>query len=128
MKSVCLKALAKLGIGLSLLAAVIGIRLATMNPEGVESGIHELERLEAQIASESGSANSRSSGAEAVPDDSIVSRISAGVRKHMPGSDSGSRDGDKLVSCHLDGRTQFMRADDCAMRGGDSTVVSREPR
>jgi len=57
MKTACLKAGAKLGIGLSLLVAVIGIRLVTTTPEGIESGIEELERLDAQIAAEAAAAN-----------------------------------------------------------------------
>ena len=52
LKSACLKAAAKLGIGLSLLVALIGIRLVTTTPEGVESGIKKLERLDSQLASE----------------------------------------------------------------------------
>jgi hypothetical protein len=126
MKSACLKAAVKLGIGLSLLGAVIGIRLVTTTRDGVESGIKELERLDEQIASESISTNSGTREAEPAADDSIVSRLAAGVREHMPSSDSRSGDGDKLVSCRLGGSTHFMRADDCAIRGGESTVLSRE--
>jgi hypothetical protein len=126
MRSACLKAAAKLGIGLSLLAAVIGIRLVTVTPDGVESEIEKLKLLDARIASESSPANSHAQEDEPGSDDSILSRLSAGAREHMPSSDSGRRDGDKLVSCQLDGTTQFTRADDCAMRGGDSTVITHE--
>ena len=126
MRHACSKAAAKLGIGLSLLAAVIGMRLMTAMPEGVESGVEELERLDERIAAESPAANSGAQEVEPAQDDSIVARLSAGVREHIPSSDSGLRDGDKLVSCRLGGNTQYTRADDCAMRGGDSTVISRE--
>jgi hypothetical protein len=124
MKTACVKAAAKLGIGLCLLTAVIGIRLVTISTDGVESGIRELKRLDAQIASEPASASAPVLDAEPPADDGIVSRLSAGIRERMPGSDSRSRDGDKLVSCYIGGRTQFMRADNCAMRGGKSTDVS----
>ena len=126
MKTACLKAGAKLGIGLSLLAAVIGIRLVTTTPEGIESGIEELERLDAQIAAEAAAANAEIPEAEPTSEDSIASRLTAGIVEGSPGSDSRSQDADKMVSCRLAGSTHFMRADNCAMRGGESTVFSDE--
>jgi hypothetical protein len=126
MKLACMKAGAKLGVGLSLLAAVIGIRLVTTTSDGVESGIEELERLDAQIASEAVARDSETPDAEPAADDSIVSRLSARMREGRPDSASRSQDGEKMVSCRLSGSTHFMRADDCAMRGGESTVVSVE--
>lgn len=126
MKTACLKAGAKLGIGLSLLAAVIGIRLVTTTPEGIESGIEELERLDAQMAAEAVVANAEITQAEPTSEDSIVSRLTAGIAEGSSGSDSRSPDADKMVSCRLAGSTHFMRADDCAMRGGESTVFSDE--
>lgn len=127
MKSACLKAGAKLGIGLSLLAAVIGIRLVTTTPDGVESDIRELERLDAQMASEATAANPETPAAESTDvDDSIVSRFSEGIHGLKSNSDSRSRAGDELVSCRLAGRTHFMRANDCAMRRGESTILSED--
>ena len=126
-KRACSKAAAKLGIGLSLLAAVIGVRLVTVTPEGIESGIEELERLDSELASEARADDSATAGRDSNQDKSIVSRLSAGVREHLPGS-SGTRDGDRMVSCQLRGAQQFMRADDCAIRGGHSTVVGGESR
>lgn len=129
MKSACLKAGAKLGVGLSLLAAVIGIRLVTTRPAGIEAGIEELERLDAQITSEAIAKTSETletSEKAPGPGDSIVSRLSAGIHDDRPSSASRSQEGAKLVSCRLSGSIHFMRADDCAMRGGESTVVSDE--
>lgn len=127
MKSACSRAAAKLSIGLSLLVAVIGIRVLTATPPGIESDFKELERLDVQLASESTVATSKSHAADPSWDDSIGSRLSAGIRERIPGFESArSRDGDKLVSCRLDGANHFMRADDCAMRGGRSTIVSRD--
>jgi hypothetical protein len=122
MKRACLKASAKLAIGLSLLVAVIGIRLVTTTPEGIESEIQELERLDALIASEANlDAPEAESGAT---DDSIGSVFSGALRETKPNNEVRSGDGDKLVSCRLAGRTHFMRANDCAMRGGKSTILS----
>lgn len=127
MKSACLKAGVKLGMGLSLLVAVIGIRLVTATAEGVESGVRELERLEAEIASEAMVANPENSAARSVPaDDSIGNGIRGRIRDLTANSDSSAEDGDKLVSCRLGGRTHFMRARDCAMRSGQSTVLSED--
>ena len=100
--------------------------LVTVTPEGIESGIEELERLEAQIASESNSTQSETPDVEPASGDSIVSRLGPGMLEHMPDSDPGPRDGDKLVSCRLGASTHFMRAGDCSMRGGDSTVIKHE--
>ena len=124
MKSAWLRTGMKLGIGLALIAAVIGIRMITATPDGIESGIAELERLDSQLAAEAAPSAAEKAATASDSDDegaSIVSRLSGG----MLGSDSGSRDGDKLVSCRVNGATQFMRADDCAMRGGESTLFDR---
>jgi len=121
-----LKAAAKLGIGLSLLVALIGIRLVTTTPEGVESDIKELERLDSQFASEAMAAKSNSPQAESAVDDSVGSILGGGMRDPTPNSDSRSGDGDTLVSCRVAGRTHFMRANDCATRGGQSTIVPRD--
>ena len=126
LKSAGLKAAAKLGIGLFLLVALIGIRLVTTTPEGVESDIKELERLDSQFASEALAAKSDSPEADSAPDDSIGAMLGGGMRDPTPKSDSRAGDGDKLVSCRVGGRTHFMRANDCATRGGESTIVSRD--
>lgn len=119
------KAGLKLGIGLSVLVAVIGIRVVTATPKGVESGIAELERLDQSMATDRVAESENVEPAVAVAsaeDPSIVSRLSTGIREGLPNSESGSHEGDKLVSCRMASGTQYMRADDCAMRGGRSTV------
>ncbi len=128
MKSACIKAGAKAGIGLALVAAVIGIRIVTATPDGVASGIDALEKLDSEIAVEAKADESAASAGEASEEDSFVSRLGAGMREHLPASDSRSREGDRMVSCRLGGATQFMRADDCAMRGGESTIVAPDRR
>ena len=123
MKNACLKAAAKFGIGLSVVLALIGIRLVTVTPQGLESGIRDLDRLDSKIAAELESKDSGATRAERGSADSIVSRLGAGLREQLPGSGSRSHDDGGLVSCRTGGSTQFMRADDCAMRGGESTVI-----
>lgn len=123
-----IKAGAKLGIGLSLLAAVIGIRVITTAPAGVEGEIEELAAIEAELAAETARAESaRGSRAdreepEAEPADSLVGRLSKTARTAAGGSgESDPDDAERLVSCQLPGGSQFMRAADCATRGGQST-------
>jgi hypothetical protein len=134
-KRAFLRASAKLGIGLSLVAAVIGIRIVTATSPGIESGIEELERLDARLAAESTTASSEPLEAGAARDGvagsdgeaSVGSRMSATLRERLPTSQAETAQGDKLVSCDLRGKTHFMRADDCATRGGRSTVLPEEP-
>ena len=82
MRSAYWKASAKLGIGLILLAAIIGIRMVVATPEGVPAAIEKLDQLNAALAAESVE-RERSSAAGAT--DSIVSRLSAGMLEHLPG-------------------------------------------
>ena len=126
LKSACLNAASKLGIGLSLLVALIGIRLVTTTPEGIESDIKELESLDSQLASEAMAARSKAPEAEPVLDDSVGSMLRGGMLDPTPNSGSRSRDGEKLVTCRVGGRTHFMRANDCATRGGESTIVPHD--
>jgi hypothetical protein len=122
----CIKAGAKLGTGLSLVVALIGIRLVTATPTGLEAGLDELERLDAEIAAESTPAETNETQQKAGDDDSIVSRLGVGMREQLGPAEAKNQGGDQLVSCRLGGATQFMRAHDCAMRGGKATVLSRE--
>lgn len=123
MKSACLKAGAKLGIGLTLVAAVIGIRMISVTPDGVPAAIEKLEALDSELAAESAEKERAASAGDS--ENSIVSRLGAGIG--FSDSEPDSRDGDRLVSCKLSGRNQFMRADDCAMRGGEPTYLSDGP-
>ncbi len=127
MKSACIRAAVRLGFGLSIVLALVGIRIVTATPDGVEAGIEELERLDAEIAAEAVVAPEEASVAETEAGGSIVSRFGEGVRDRITGTDDSSRDGDKLVSCRIGGRSHFMRAGDCAMRGGSSTIVEKKP-
>lgn len=137
-KRACWRAGAKLGIGLSLVAAVLGVRVITTAPAGVEGEVAKLERVEAELANERAESGQPVGKADDTPsqptaaavrsegsaeDDSIVSRFSAGVRKTVGGSSDrdGDLDAERLVSCRLPTGTQFMRAADCGLRGGQST-------
>ena len=126
LKKACVKAAAKLGIGLTLVVAIIGIRMVSVTPDGVPAAIEKLEALDKQIEAESASVGEAIAESGSASGNSIVSRLRAGVRDHLPGSKMKSEDGERLVSCRLAGRTQFMRADDCAVRGGESTDVAKK--
>jgi hypothetical protein len=126
-KRALVRSAAKLGIGLGLLAAVIGIRIVTATPRGVESEIAKLDRFEQATASETPDTASPAPAATPAESDSLVDRLSTTLREGLPKSDPGARDGDKLVSCRLATGMHYMRADDCATRGGTSTVFVDEP-
>lgn len=124
LKTAYWKAGAKLGIGLTLVAAVVGIRMISVTPEGVPAAIEKLEQLDSEIAAEAAENERAATALVEDGDESLVSRLGAGMREHLQDSDSGSPDGERMVSCRSNGRTQFMRADDCAVRGGESTFLS----
>jgi hypothetical protein len=117
----------KLGGGLMFIVAIIGIRVVTAIPAGVESEIAELEALESEIAAESVSAGRRvepkvdPKEMPPVEDDSLASRLGATVRERLSGPKEAGPDVDRLVSCSLANGIHFMRAADCATRGGRST-------
>ena len=112
----CWRAGAKLVAGLAVLGAVVGIRIVTATPAGVEGEIAELERFEAEQAS--------TAETESLPDD--ISALSASASRDI-GSDAANAGGaapdvndlDRLVRCILGDSQQFMRAGDCATRGGE---------
>jgi len=120
LKKATTKAGIKLGGGLLVVGALIGFRMVTADPTGIQDEIAELEAVEEELAED---AESRGvAPPSGVQDDSFVARVGATVRENLPlnGGDSGP-DPDRLVSCRLGGSTQFMRAGDCLARGGDST-------
>ena len=130
-KSAWRNAAIKLGVGSFLVAAVLGIRILTVTPTGVEAEIAELEpernELDHEVPVPSPEASPEASlearaAQPAQGEPSLVSRLGASIRERLSAPDSGARDGDKLVSCRVAGSTRFMRADDCAMRGGRATV------
>lgn len=123
LKSAFMKAGLKLAGGLFLVAAVLGIRIVVATPEGVEAEIAELEQVEAELAAAqatSGPGAKTSAPAEATRS-SRLTRFGADVRARFTGAAKGPPDGERLVSCRLEGGVQFMRAADCGTRGGKST-------
>jgi hypothetical protein len=121
-----LKAGLKLGLGLLLLGAVVGIRIVTVSPERVATDVETLDPLTDRAPVQ---ARTTSTAAEpAVPDsdDSLIGDLASGVIEHLPGAGASRRAGDEMVSCRSRGAVQFMTADDCATRGGRSTVFESD--
>ena len=113
----------KLGGGLFLIAAVLGIRIVTATPSGVEGDIAELEAAEAGWSADVAEV---AEGAERVEVGSKSEALEAAVvrsRALSTRSSARSQDAERLVSCNIGGATQFMRAADCATRGGHSIDV-----
>lgn len=107
----------KLTIGLAVLGALVGIRIVTVTPTGVAGDLVELERLEAELeAADSGSERAAEPGAEAMADG--VPGPASGAEPTAAPAPADLHDLDRLVRCHGGEGVQFMRAADCAMRGG----------
>ena len=120
----------KLGGGLLLLAALIGVRIVTAQPGGIESQIAELEQHESEVSDggrmDPPAAVPKAEAATAATADAETSgsRLSGlGLSRGESSGASGSspRGADRLVSCELRGSVQFMRGADCATRGGRAT-------
>jgi len=110
----------KLMLGLAVVAALVGIRIVTATPKGVEGEIAELERFEAELAAgeEGVLETTRDQARDAAPAASAVSRdLEPGPSEAGTTSGAG-QDLDRMVRCLAGGRTQYMRAVDCATRGG----------
>lgn len=125
LSKVCWRAGTKLVAGLAVLGAVIGIRIVTATRVGVEGEIAELERFEAEQAS--------AAETGLLPNDTRA--LSASASREI-GSDAANAGGaapdasdlDRMVRCFLGGSQQFMRAGDCATRGGElGELPPREP-
>ena len=111
----------KLTVGLAVVGALVGIRLVTVTPVGVEGDLEQLERLEAVLAAEAAGAATGSSG------DASASGLLTGAGEAEPtppaemdesAPRAASDDLDRLVRCHGPGGLQYMRAADCETRGG----------
>jgi hypothetical protein len=126
MKAAWVKAGLKLGLGFLIVGAVIGIRVVTATPDGVEADIEEMERATQAAAVQATPAAPKARASEVLAGEggSLVDRLSASIGA---GSAPQAQPGSKMVSCTLGGGTQFMTADDCAMRGGRAKVFEGKP-
>lgn len=120
----------KLAVGLAVLAAIVGLRFVTAKPAGLESDLAELERfdaeqaaaeagegsVEAADASATGADGSSDAGATTAVESDDASASESALRSGGAGADAV--DLDRLVRCWLHGERQYMRAADCATRGG----------
>lgn len=111
----------KLGGGLLLVGALVGVRIVTADPDGIKAEIAELETLERALERDAEERGVESPRTEA--DDGLMARMSATVRDRMPGRAEPGPDPNRLVRCQLGGGIQFTRAADCQSRGGDAIDV-----
>lgn len=129
MKKIIPRAGGKLGGGLMLWGALIGLRLVTVDPDGIEGELAELEAFEAELSA-GADARTPARGAETsvagAGDDErgLLARVSATLLDGLSGEAPGP-DPNRLVRCELGGGVQFMRAANCQSRGGDLTDVDR---
>ena len=104
----------KLTLGLAVLGALVGGRIVTAPPAGVEGDIAELEQLEAELAA--GGTGTAANAGPAAP----ASAGNPGTSAYgVSGASPDAQDLDRLVRClGGGGGVQYMRAADCATRGG----------
>ena len=137
MKRAWIQAAVKLGVGSALVAAMLGIRMVTATSEAISTEIAEVaspesgfgpqatsEELTALPGSADGSAEATAEGE--AEGESFVARLGASVGDRLPIAETKPYEGDQLVSCRFQGSAQFMRADDCAMRGGRANLFEDE--
>jgi len=102
----------KLGVGLACLGALVGIRMITATPAGLGQDLAELDRLDAELAAVAEPASTPAPH-DAGRGDSTGARMDAPDAAAPPAGEV-----DRLVRCHLGRELQYMRAGDCANRGG----------
>ncbi|MEZ4290086.1 MAG: hypothetical protein R3E53_05905 [Myxococcota bacterium] len=135
LKRACLRAGIKLGVGLSVVAALVGLRIVTVTPSGLASDLAELEAVDRERAAER--EDERASGDDSPPPAGAASparrtrrrlgRLESGLRGVL--GESGTEvepDAERLVACRLGERVEFMRAADCALRGGRGRTVAEK--
>jgi len=111
----------KLALGLAVVAALVGIRIVTATPTGVEGEIAELERFEAELAAADAGAVSTvgERAGDAATASSVPTRDSEPRLSDAGTARTDGQDLDRMVRCLAGGSAQYMRAADCSTRGGD---------
>jgi hypothetical protein len=104
----------KLLVGLAVMGALVGVRIVTATPVGVEGDIAELEQLEAELAA-GGTGAAADAGAAAPASQGDPGANASGVS----GAGADGPDLDRMVRCLGGAGVQYMRAADCATRGGE---------
>ena len=127
----------KLAIGSLVIAAAIGIRIVLVTPADPTDASFEEAPAGAGLFSESRVSESSETG-ETSPaetrdgapggndlpgeqESSLGSRLGAlgkSFQDGLTGAEPKPREGDRIVACRLRGVSQYMRADDCELRGG----------
>ena len=125
----CKRAATKLFGGWLILAALVGVRLVTSDPSGIESEVAELDAVREGLEAETRASEPAPVDADEEGDASLVARVGERVRGVLPGDhgDPDAADRERLVSCRVGGGVQFMRAADCATRGGRARDLAPEP-
>ncbi len=120
----------KLAIGSLVIAAAIGIRIVLVtpaDPTGASAGEGPASAgllSDTEATTRPGEIRTEVAGGPEIPGEqerSLGSRIGAlgkSFQDGLTGAEPKSRDGDRIVACRLRGVSQYMRADDCDLRGG----------
>lgn len=107
----------KLGVGLAVVGALVGIRIVTATPTGIDGDIAQLEQLEAELAA--GGAGGAGTSADSESGESAAGSDSGARAAATLQPSPDARDLDRMVRCLGGGAVKYMRAADCATRGGE---------
>lgn len=116
------RALLRLAVGAVLMTAVLGLRILTAPAPESEAGarIDPLPASPSAPKAASAEEDPEADGSFAARLGERVTQVGDRVRESLSGAEAGRREGERIVSCRLEGTTQFMRSDDCTLRGGRS--------
>lgn len=125
----------KLAIGSLLIAAAVGARIVLVTPTDpadpspgaspAERGsLGDTRELVERVDTSAGETREDTRGSSETPREQeglLTGRLGAlgdSFKERLEGSAATAEDGDRIVSCRLQGVLQYMRADDCELRGG----------
>jgi len=119
----------KLAIGSFAIAAAIGARIVLVAPEPRAvaeagerpSGTQGPTTTSPSSIREAGEDSFSGPDTALEPQDPSLDRLAGltgSIRERLDDSGPERREGDRIVACRLQGASQFMRADDCELRGG----------
>lgn len=116
----CRRAATKVVAGVAVLGAVVGLRIVTATPRGIEAELAELERFEAERTAGAPAPASDSGETRRIADDpaEVADAEAGSAGADDPGWAASVDDPDRLVKCGFGTERQYTRAADCETRGG----------
>lgn len=125
LKNAWIVAALKSGLGLLFVGALVAIRMVTATPTEQEPVAESSNRAGAE-SSDPSQATEAAASRDEPSEPSLVARAVSRLKERVSGGEGSEADGDRMVSCRIRGRVQFMTADDCAVRGGTASRLGSD--